>query len=411
MPSGRRTAGADRSDYRRAAVTEGVLLWVTEAASADRAVLGEATREFALALRCCAFAEAGDALRASLVVAIGVELDTERDHALALLRSLHERLPDMPIVAASRDASVATIREAFEAGAGEIVSLPLSRTEIAKVLVKLTQTRRRPTARQESGAIVTLYAPRGGLGVTTLAVNLAVRMRALTQHEVALLDLDLQRGDVTAFLNLTPLQTLATLAAAEGGADASFLEGTLTRHASGIHVLGAPTHIEEADSIEHEHIALALRLLRARFAYTIVDTARVITAATVAALEYADRILMLTDLSVPGVRAAQRTVDLLRALGTSVSPDLVIAETAGSPVGLKDAVRTIGVEPLLVLPHDAVAVRTAMNAGTPLNGSTQSRLALAIAELAARLSGNNLGERRRGRFLRRIFAKEAASWH
>src|SRR5439155_1178479 len=126
--------------------------------------------------------------------------------------------------------------------------------------------------------------------------------------ETALVDLDLQRGDVAAFLNLTPVNSLAALASAAGTVDEIFLAGTLTRHPSGLFLLPAPSEIEEADAIGHNEVEVALRLLRPQFRYAVVDTSRTITGPALAAFEQSDRLLMLTDLSVPGVRAARRIV-------------------------------------------------------------------------------------------------------
>jgi pilus assembly protein CpaE len=97
-----------------------------------------------------------------------------------------------------------------------------------------------------NGEIITVYGARGGLGATTLAVNLAVQLAAVTKARVALADLDLQRGDVAAFLNVTPQQSLAAIAGASGEVDDLFLHHTLTRHPSGVAVLPAPTRIIEA---------------------------------------------------------------------------------------------------------------------------------------------------------------------
>src|SRR5262249_57801309 len=138
---------------------------------------------------------------------------------------------------------------------------------------------------------------------------------AVTGAEVALVDRDLQRGDVAAFMTLTPHTSLANLAAAPGEIDDVFLASPLTRHPNGVFVLPAPTEIEDADSVGHDEIKLALDLLRARFRYTVVDTARTITGATIAAIEASQRILLLSDLSVPGIRSARRTADLLARLG------------------------------------------------------------------------------------------------
>ncbi len=215
-------------------------------------------------------------------------------------------------------------------------------------------------------------------------MNLAVRIGSVADASVALVDLDLQRGDVAAFLNLTPLQSIATISAARSEVDEIFLHGTMTRHPSGVHVLPAPVQIEEADIVSQEDVVLVLDLLRTQFRYAVVDTPRTINGPCLAALENADRVLVLTDLSVPGVRAAQRTVELFARLSVpSTRVELLVTDSAGGPVALKDAVRAIGKEPLLIIPRDESAAREAMNAGAPV----ERRQALGIVD----------GDRRAGR--------------
>src|SRR6185503_19698357 len=100
------------------------------------------------------------------------------------------------------------------------------------------------TSRAAVGEVIAVCGARGGLGVTTMAVNLAVRLAGLAQGDVGLVDLDLQRGDVAAFLNLTPSQSIAAIPAARGDVDEIFLHGILTRHTSGVFILPAPSQIE-----------------------------------------------------------------------------------------------------------------------------------------------------------------------
>ncbi len=285
-------------------------------------------------------------------------------------------LPHSPVLAASADTSVGLIRWALEAGASDFITLPLTAPELHRVLIKFTQLERRPGAPSEPGEVITLCAARGGLGVTTLAVNLAVRLHGATGSTVTLVDLDLQRGDVTAYLDMAPMESVASLAGARDKLDEVFLRATLARHPSGIFVLAAPVNIEEADLVGHEELAAAIPLLRAQFRYTVIDTSRTITGAVLAALELADRILLLTDLSVPGVRAARRLHELL----AHITPDpdriqLLISQTGSGPVKMADALKAIGKDQaLLVIPRDDAKAAEAMNTGAPLNGAAPSAL-------------------------------------
>ena len=359
-------------------------------------------------MRFCTYKELLDLLHSERCHVACIEFGPDGHPGLALLKSVVERMPRLTTVVASNDTSVSMIRTALEAGAADFLSLPLNPLELNKALIKLAQTALKgPSARgQTAGSIITVCAARGGLGATTLAVNLAFSLTTLTRADVALVDLDLQRGDVAAFLNLTPLNSIATIAEAKGAVDEIFLAGTLTRHPRGVFVLPAPTQVEEADAVGHDHVEMALQLLRSQFSHTVVDTARTVNSAMLAAFEQADHILILTDLSVPGVRAARRMIELLLRLNVSaqlIQP--VFSHVIPGPVSPQDAVRAIGKEPLLVIPRDDAAASGAMNDGTPLNGK-QSALSFAIAELAAKLTGTAPPSRPKG-LLQRVFSKEA----
>ena len=389
--------------------TEGNLLWVTADPGPSRNLVETTAREFKLAAQFCAPGELLDVARAGHCDLVGFELD-EPNQSLALVRKLHERMPRLIILAASAESSVPIIRGALEAGASDVLSLPLTSQELHKALIKFTQVHVRPVmGPSAAGEVVIFCGARGGLGVTTLAVNLAVRLAALTDLEVALMDLDLQRGDVAAFLNLTPVQSLATIAAARDEIDEIFLRGVLTRHPSRVYVLPAPPEMEEADNIAHDDVDRALRALRTYFRYVVVDTARSITGPIVAALEQADRIFLLTDLCVPGVRAAQRTAELFDRLNLpSDRIELLVTRAVPGPVTLQQATRAIGKEASLVVPADENAACNAMNAGAPLNGTRPGGLAAAVDELAAKMAGHYATPRDRDSgFLQRIFTKRS----
>jgi pilus assembly protein CpaE len=387
--------------------TAAAMLWVMEEGSASRDLVESAAREFSLAPRFCSPREVLEVIRHARVDLIGLELAPEAQARLPLLRELHERLPHVTILAASAEPSVALMRAALDGGAADVLSLPLGRAELHKALIKFHQTETRNAAgRGVGGSIITVYGARGGLGATTLAVNLSVRLAALGGAETALVDMDLQRGDVAPFLNLTPMQSIAAVAGARGEVDDLFLNGTLSRHASGIFVLAAPPEIEEAETITDADVELVFRLLRAQFRWTVVDTPRTIVGPVAAALEQSDRTLVLTDRSVPSVRAAKRTIELLGRLGVPAERvELVVTEAVPGPLELREVSRALGRAALGILPQDAEAAGQAMNSGVPIAGGG---IVAAIDGLAAKLTGVRVAPRAKGgALLRRFFAKEA----
>jgi pilus assembly protein CpaE len=391
--------------------TEAKLLWATNDEAGSAELVRKVASDLSLTAQTCGLREIFEVVRPSRFDLVGIELGTEPREGLALIRQLHDRFPRLTIVAAIVESGVSTLRAALEAGASDIVSLPLTEPELQKTLIKLRQAKAREAqARGVAGEVITVYGARGGLGATTTAVNLAVDLAAVTSSSVALADLDLQRGDVATFLNLSHIESIASIASSSGDVDEIFLHGTLTRHASGISVLPAPQQIEEADTIGLDEVKLALRLLRSQFRHTVVDTPRTITGATVAAFELADHILLITDLTIPSVRASRRFLDLLDRLNVGTARvELIVTELIRGPVDLKDVTRSLGKEPLATFPRDESCAGHAMNSGSPLNGGKPTGLAAAVHAVAAKLAGVPQTTVARGSFFRRMFTKEASS--
>ena len=378
------------------------LLWVkTPGAAVDEKAIVAAAAPFEIDVKFTEPTEASTLIHGQRWVAVAVELSAEQpQEAIGRIRALHEQFPHLTLLAASADAGLETMRAALSAGAGDFVSLPLVPSEIHKALLRLSQAR--SPAVSSAGDVTTVFGARGGLGTTTLAVNLAVRTAAMTDDPVAIVDLDLQRGDVAAFLNLTPSQSLGAIAQTYSEVDEMFLEGIVTRHQSGVGVLPAPNDIEEADSLGREQIELAIQLLRSSYSYVYVDTPRTLTDATLVAFEQATHILLLTDLSIPGLRAGQRSIDLLGRLNIDLERvHVLLTELGKSGISVEDATSALGKKPMMMIPRDLAAACEAMNAGTPLNGRDSS-LGAAVTTLVQRLTGRQ--EKAAGRpLLRRLF--------
>ena len=384
------------------------LLWVGAPGRADVEQVETAARELGIRVRTCTHQDVTEVVRQGRFNIVGLEFGDDSQRGLALLRDLAERLPQAAIFVASADANVATMKAALAAGASDYLTLPLNPIDLSRVLIRSGQESvSKAASRATAGEVVTIYGCRGGLGCTTLAVNLAIHLRNASQGEVALVDLDLQRGDVAAFLNLNPSQSIAALADARE-IDEIFLHSAMTRHNSGLFILGAPDKVEEAESVGHSEVTSAFRLLRSQYRFTVVDTPRTVGPAVVAAFEQSDHLLLMTDLTVPGVRATRRAMDLLQKLEIPMQTvQLVVTQAMPGAIDLADAARTIGKDPYLVVPNDQAAANQAMNTGAPLNGK-QTALSEAIAELAGKITGGDAAPaRRRGGLFRRIFTREA----
>ena len=325
---------------------------------------------------------------------VGVLLDGDARSAFALMEDLSRAVPSAYIFALSQDDSTENIIKAMRAGATEFLSLPLDTGQLVKALIKVTALRRLAHPTGKPAQILTLYSPKGGAGVTTLAVNLALEMQA-SGKSVCVVDLDFQSSDVALFLNVNPLYTMMDITLNFRRLDSVFLQGTLTRHPSGVYVLAAPPHGTEAHDIPVEQVRSVFDLLRTMYDVVIVDTPRALAPETLAAFSAATRVVMVVDLSLPFLRGYRRTMEVLEGVGVGTDRvDVVITRHGGTraQVPLEEAKKTLGLTVTHTLPRDDENAIAAVNKGVPLS-SVKSGTALtrAIAQLAETLAGHSNG--------------------
>src|SRR4030043_904565 len=225
------------------------------------------------------------------------------DISLCIERINHilSRFPQISIFATSTDKSSETILKVMRAGATEYLLRPVSETDLSFALQKLGRLWLIKTTPQEQvGRIITVFSPKGGVGVTTLSINLATSIYESTMKPTILMDLDLNAGDVTTFLNMKPTYTISDVTTNISRLDRSFLQGVIAKHESGISVLAEPQRIEEGVSISGSEIKKVLGLLKTMFAYIIID-AESIYDRTTAAIEMSDLILLVFYMSLPSL--------------------------------------------------------------------------------------------------------------
>jgi pilus assembly protein CpaE len=255
---------------------------------------------------------------ATLVMVNGSE-----DAALTFLQSQAARSPRPHLLAVLSARSAGLMKRALRSGADEILFLPLDPGEATRALLKLSEARWR-TERREGGVIVSIMSMVGGVGVTSLAANLALALRSLNQR-VAMLDLDLQTGGLAVFLNLDPEVTIMPLVRLDRKLDSIQLESALTKHSSGVYLLSAPKRIEEGELVSDITVGTVLDLMRQLFDYVIVDCGDHVDENAVAAWERSEHLFYVLNQSIAAARCAWRFVDLFERLGlTTLEPRFVL---------------------------------------------------------------------------------------
>jgi pilus assembly protein CpaE len=217
------------------------------------------------------------------------------------------------------------------------------------------------------GKIVTIYSPKGGTGCTTLAVNLALTLNN-EDTRVALVDGNLQFGDVAVFINEQGKNTIIDLAPRADELDPEIVEEVMLKHAtSGLHVLAAPSRPEYAEKVSSALFSKVLEYLRQMYAYVIVDTAALLTDVTLAAIDVSDLIVLVTTQDIPSIKNCRLFLDLLQTLGIERDRILFVMNRYDKRINITPdrVTENLKQEIVSVIPFDEQTATKAVNRGIP----------------------------------------------
>ncbi len=217
------------------------------------------------------------------------------------------------------------------------------------------------------GKIVTIYSPKGGTGCTTLAVNLALTLNN-EDTRVALVDGNLQFGDVAVFINEQGKNTIIDLAPRADELDPEIVEEVMLKHAtSGLHVLAAPSRPEYAEKVSSGQFAKVLEYLRQMYAYVIVDTAAILTDVTLSAIDISDVIVLVTTQDIPSIKNCRLFLDLLQTLGIERERILFVMNRYDKRINITPdrVTENLKQEIVSVIPFDEQTTTKAVNRGIP----------------------------------------------
>src|ERR1041385_496607 len=229
--------------------------------------------------------------------------------------------------------------------------------------------------RGTKGKIVTIYSPKGGTGCTTLAVNLALTLHN-EDTRVALVDGNLQFGDVAVFMNEQGKNTIIDLAPRAEELDPEIVEEVMLKHAaSGLHILAAPSRPEYAERVSSGQFARVLEYLRQMYAYVIVDTAALLTDVTLAAIDLSDLVVLVTTQDIPSIKNCRLFLDLSQTLGIDRERILFVMNRYDKRINITPdrVTENLKQEVVSVIPFDEQTATKAVNRGVPfvLDGKNQ----------------------------------------
>jgi pilus assembly protein CpaE len=337
-----------------------------------------------------------DVIRQSQPDVAVVALDADHAKALQLIGQLTQECPGMPILAVSGRGDGQSILQALRSGAKEFLTSPVVLEELLTALQRLRRSRGSSEGSGVHGVaggssmVIAVAGVRGGVGSTSLAVNLGCTLAQDPAMGVALIDLDLALGDADVALDLMPDYTLADVALNIERLDMTFLRRSLSKHSSGLSLLPHPVQMEDAGLIREEHLQRVIGLLRASYTHLILDLSKGFSPTDVTALRMADVVLLVSQLELTSLRNTVRVLLTLGADPALAEKVKVVLNRVGSDadIGLKKAEETIGKSVFWQLPNDARAMIESRNAGVPLlQHAPRSKVQQSLAGLAQALCG------------------------
>lgn len=330
---------------------------------------------------------------------------------LQVTEMLAQFAPSTGVILTALESENDLMRRAMLAGAREVLQKPFSGDELVSAIQRVHdfQERKRKSGAPASaspgdangngagaahGTLVTVLAGKGGIGKTVIATNLAAALAEGGRHRVALIDLSLQFGDVAALLDVRAERTIADLAAHNAVADPEVVAEVLSSTPSGVRVLPAPPSPELADYVTTHHLRALTDELKRSHEIVVADTVSQLGEVTLEAVESSERIVLLTDYSVTGVKNTRLVMSVLGVLKVPDEKVLLVAnnrdERTENSLARTQAENFLGTKIALEIPFDAVVVGGAVSRGTPfVTASPQSEVAKAMLQLASLVSNQD----------------------
>ncbi len=320
-------------------------------------------------------------------------IDDDPEKALDLVRQLGESSAACAVLVVSSSSDGNLILQALRAGAKEFLTQPVHIDDLLGALGRISERRMGHGENRPRGSqVIAVAGATGGVGTTSVAVNLGCALAADAKNSVALVDLDLCLGDADVFLDTISDYTLVDVAQNVSRLDFTLLKRSLTKHSTGLYLLPRPVQIEDMRLIGAEDLQRVIGLLKATFTHLVLDLSKSFSAIDMIALEMANHILLVTQLDLPCLRNVVRLMMLLGEMDNMVKKVKIVVNRAGLEQGqitLKKAEETIGKEIFWQLPNDYRTMVEVRNNGVPLvKQAPKAAITQSILDLAEALNSD-----------------------
>lgn len=308
------------------------------------------------------------------------------------LSAARARYPDLPVIAAVRDAGLPLVRALMKQGVRDVIGLPLPHAELVEILRETSsELRSEPESEVALGQLVTIMKSVGGAGATTIATHLGSELAARkTSRGVCVVDLDLQFGDAASFLGLSNQLSIADLLEAGTRIDGELLRSVATTTEGGLHVIAAPVDMMPIEAFNADQILRVMDLARQQYDYVVIDLPTNWTNWALSLVARSTAIFLIVELSVCSLRQAKRQLQLLNSQDINGSHVHVVANRVEKKlfraIDLDSASLALGHPVELSIHKDQPLVRAAHDQGVLIQHiRANSKIVGDIAALLPRL--------------------------
>ena len=298
------------------------------------------------------------------------------------------KLVTSKIIITSVNYSTNTIIKALRLGAKEFLPKPVLREDLVRVLSMLASIS--PENEVSQSKIITVYSNKGGIGKTTIAVNLAAELAKVTKDKVALVDLNLQLGDISTFLNLNPpFDVNYVIRRLIDKEENILIKGFEKYKDLSLYVLSDPSYIEQSESITTQQITTLFSALKKVFPYIVVDMSSSIDSISLKILDSSDWIMFTTIVNIPAIRNAQRCLNLFRSRKYPSNKVKIVINRymENDEIKIEDIENTLGESVYWKIPNNYFTIIEAINKGVSISEvNAESNIGNSFRDFAAKVS-------------------------
>jgi pilus assembly protein CpaE len=343
------------------------------------------------------------------VVLVGPGIPTAETFALA--EALRTERPAISVVLIADEIGIPEMQAALVAGVRDVWPMTFTAEQAQASLDRIEKLGAHLRGPDGGGdgtehRVITVFSSKGGVGKSFIAANLAMAL-ARKGAPVALVDLDLQFGDLAIMLQLFPARTIHDAATTTSDLDADALEGYLAEHRGGVKLLAAPFEPGLAETVAPDAVGHILRVLKRTFTYVVVDTPAALNEHVIAAIDQSERTVLVGSMDVPSIKNMKLALQTLTLLDVPRERIHLVLNRADSEVGLRlgEVERTLGTRVEVSIPSGR-EVPLSINRGVPLMlEMSNSPVTAALQKLTALVTGNDepalVDARKEGGWLRR----------